>query len=414
MDTTDRFYEALGLKQNGKLELSKFAKQSGVSVKKLRYFNDNNILPSGLELEQILKVSGLSITELMLKLGIIDNLLSEKISKHAVEIAKILLNDEDLVDLKKSDPLEPVFSTLHGKLYQADCMDVLSQIPSNSVDMVFADPPFNLNKLYPSEMDDNLKSEKYLSWCDAWINECIRILKFNGSFFMWNLPKWNFALSSSINQKLTFRHWIAVDIKYSLPIQGRLYPSHYGLLYFVKGDKPNVFHPDRLPMQVCPKCFKDLKDYGGYKAKMNPKGVNLSDVWLDIPPVRHAKYKRRKGANELSLKLLDRIIELSTNEGDTIFDPFGGSGTTYMAAEIKERKWIGCEIGPTDDIVKRFESFQEEREFLHNYRMNINNLFPEPILKNREKLGLWTCESVQEKKEIKKSEQLTFQNFIVK
>ena len=71
------------------------------------------------------------------------------------------------------------------------------------------------------------------------------------------------------------------------------------LLYYVKGPQARVFHPDRLPMQVCPHCAGDLRDYGGYKDKMNPRGVNLSDVWWDISPVRHAKYKRRNGANEL-------------------------------------------------------------------------------------------------------------------
>ncbi len=155
-----------------------------------------------------------------------------------------------------------------------------------------------------------------------------------------------------------------MDIKHSLPIQGRLYPSHYSLLYFVKGPQARVFHPDRLPMQVCPHCAGDLRDYGGYKAKMNPKGVNLSDVWWDVSPVRHAKHKRRNGANELPLKVLDRVIEMSTNEGDLVFDPFGGAGTTYMAAELKGRRWLGSEIGPTDDIVSRFEDIDQDRKLL--------------------------------------------------
>ncbi|CAG0911443.1 unnamed protein product, partial [Cyprideis torosa] len=130
-------------------------------------------------------------------------------------------------------------------------------------------------------------------------------------------------------------------------------------------------------MEVCPKCLGDLKDYGGYKNKMNPKGVNISDIWTDIPPVRHAKYKRRKGSNELSLKLLDRIIEMASDEGDLVFDPFGGSGTTYMAAELKGRRWVGCEIGPTDVIQQRFDLIEEERKILQGYRSQINMLFPE-------------------------------------
>ena len=255
----------------------------------------------------------------------------------------------------------------------------MRSLDSDSVDMIFADPPFNLNKLYPSNINDNLKTERYLEWCETWLSECIRLLKHGGALFLWSLPRWNAEIAAFLCGRLTFVHWIAVDIKYSLPIQRRLYPSHYSLLYFVKGPQARVFHPDRLPMQVCPHCAGDLRDYGGYKAKMNPKGVNLCDVWWDIAPVRHAKYKRRNGANELPLKVLDRVIEMSTDEGDLVFDPFGGAGTTYMAAELKGRRWLGIEIGPTDDIVRRFADIELDRKILSDQRKGLNALFTEPV-----------------------------------
>lgn len=175
-----------------------------------------------------------------------------------------------------------------------------------------------------------------------------------------------------------------------IQIKGRLYPSHYSLLYYVKGDRPNTFHPDRLQMQTCGKCYSEIKDYGGYKNKMNPLGINLTDIWTDISPVRHAKYKRRQGSNELSLKLLDRIIEMSSNEGDLVFDPFGGAGTTYMAAELKNRRWIGSEIGPLDIIKERFDLIELEREIISDFRKELNVLFPEKVEKHRVKNGLWT------------------------
>jgi len=283
-----------------------------------------------------------------------------------------------------------------GRLYQGDCVDLMRGLDSDSVDTIFADPPFNLSKLYPSSINDNLKTERYLEWCEAWLSECIRLLRQGGSLFLWNLPRWNAEIAAFLAGRLTFVHWIAVDIKYSLPIQGRLYPSHYSLLYFVKGPQARVFHPDRLPMQVCPHCAGDLRDYGGYKAKMNPKGVNLSDVWWDIAPVRHAKYKRRNGANELPLKVMDRVIEMSTDEGDLVFDPFGGSGTTYMAAELKGRRWLGVEIGPTDDIVRRFAEKELDRKILSGQRKGLNALFTEPVRRLRERTGWWTCESVRD------------------
>jgi len=89
---------------------------------------------------------------------------------------------------------------------------------------------------------------------------------------------------------------------------------------------------------------------------MNPKGVTLKDVWTDIPPVRHWKFKsKNRRANALSTKILDRVIDMSTELGDVVLDPFGGSGTTYVVCESRHRRWIGTEIDFADDIVARLE-----------------------------------------------------------
>jgi site-specific DNA-methyltransferase (adenine-specific) len=90
---------------------------------------------------------------------------------------------------------------------------------------------------------------------------------------------------------------------------------------------------------------------------LNPKGLNLTDVWDDIPPVRHWRFKSpKRKANTLSTKLLDRIIELSTDPGGIILDPFGGSGTTFAVCEKKGRRWIGIEKESTDVISERLEN----------------------------------------------------------
>ncbi len=78
---------------------------------------------------------------------------------------------------------------------------------------------------------------------------------------------------------------------------------------------------------------------------MNPKGVNLTDVWNDVPPVRHWKYKSSKRkANALSSKILDRVVEISTEAGDVVVDPFGGSGTSAAVCEVKHRRWLTTDI----------------------------------------------------------------------
>lgn len=285
----------------------------------------------------------------------------------------------------------PAHRTTYGELYRGDCLSILPELAKESVDLIFADPPFNLGKTYASGINDSLSEEHYLDWSRRWIEACVRLLKPGGSFFLYNLPKWNLALGSFLNTKLTFRHWIAIEMTYRLPISGRLYPSHYSLLYYCKGRKPTTFTPDRMPISTCPKCHHELKDYGGYKDKMNPAGVNLSDVWKDIPPVRHRKFKRRDEANELSIKLLDRVIMMASRPGDIVLDPFGGSGTTYVVAEIKKRRWIGIELGPINQIISRIgpENLEVERGFLERYRAETNVLFTDDVKAARERRGYW-------------------------
>jgi site-specific DNA-methyltransferase (adenine-specific) len=393
MSYTD-FFKALGINETDRFAIKRFADTSGISVSRLQYYNDSNTVPSGRDLDRICAAAGLSPIELMLKMGMLDRRVLKALKTKAREVFKLIRNDIE----PSGNHMEPppvVFQTDLGRLHQGDCLALMQHLESDSIDLIFADPPFNLKKLYPSGVDDDLQEAKYLEWCESWAGECVRLLKPGGSLFLWNIPKWNTHISGYLNGRLTFRHWIAVDIKYSLPIPGRLYPSHYALLYYCKGEKPKTFHPDRLPMEICPACKADLRDYGGYKDKMNPLGVNLTDVWMDISPVRHSKYKKRRGSNELSVKLMDRIIQMASEEGDTVFDPFGGSGTTYVVAEIKRRQWLGIELGPGEDIVSRFEAISTEADLIEKIHRNCNCLFTQETLGARRQLGLWTCESVR-------------------
>lgn len=392
----NEFLKAFGVSRDDASAIRQLAMMLDIPRSQLLYYNDSNVLPTGSDMEAIESNSAITEDLLKLRMKILDSDLLSRLSNSAGKVLEVLSNPKADSKRNSESEMKPVFTTEFGRLYRSDCIAFMKRMESDSIDMVFADPPFNLNKLYPSRINDNLKTEHYLDWCEEWIDQGIRILKQGGSLLIWNLPRWNASLAKHIDDRMTFKHWIAVDIKYRLPIRGRLYPSHYSLLYFVKGKIPNTFKPDRLPMQICPKCYGDLRDYGGYKAKMNPEGVNLSDIWVDIPPVRHQKYKRRDGANELSLKLMDRIIEMTTEPGDTVFDPFGGAGTTYMAAELKGRRWLGCEIGPEEDIVSRFSRIEEEREYLSKIRADLNSLFPEETRRKRIERDLWTCESVRE------------------
>lgn len=255
------------------------------------------------------------------------------------------------------EQVKPYFVTGLGALFDNDCLKVLPLLKEESIDTVFADPPFNIGKIYRSKTNDNKPDPQYVEWCKEWLRECARILKPGGALFLYNLPKWNVIFGAYLFELgLDFRHWIAIEINLLLPIPGRLYPSHYSLLYYTKG-KPRVFRKIRTPIEQCRHCDGEIKDYGGHRGAMNPNGVNLKDVWTDVPPVRHAKFKsKNRKANALSTKITDRVIEMSTQPGDIVLDPFGGSGTTYVSCEYKQRHWIGIEIDYADDIAARLQS----------------------------------------------------------
>ena len=270
----------------------------------------------------------------------------------------------DLAPFSLNGRLVPTYSTSLGALFKGDCTSLLPHFRDDCVDTVFADPPFNLGKKYGKKVNDQLADDEYLQWCRRWIDQCVRVLKPGGALFIYNLPKWNIHLGHYLGSLgMQFRHWIAVSIKLIMPIQGRLYPAHYSLLYYTKG-QPKTFRKIRPPIEICRHCGGEIRDYGGHRDAMNDKGVNLMDVWTDIPPVRHWKFKSKKRkANALSTKLLDRVVEMSTVPGEIVLDPFGGSGTTFAVCERKLRRWIGLEIEAADVIIERLENLE-----LHHHK----------------------------------------------
>lgn len=248
---------------------------------------------------------------------------------------------------------ECVLQTEYGKLYHGDCIPWMNNLEPGTVDLLFADPPFNLGKDYGKGINDSLKEEDYLQWTYKWVDAAVRLLSPGGAIWIYNIPRWNLMIGAYLMNKpeLMFRHQVAVSMKMGLPIPGKLSPAHYSLLYFTKG-KPRTFTRPRTPIETCRHCGGEIHDYGGHRNKMNPEGVNLTDMWTDLSPVRHRKDKHRT-ANALPEKLLERVITISSNPGDTVLDPFGGSGTTYAVAERMGRKWLGIELGDTDPIERR-------------------------------------------------------------
>lgn len=281
--------------------------------------------------------------------------------------------------------LTPVVRTSWGQLFKGDCLDLLRSIPPESVDMLFADPPFNLGKDYGKGISDRMRADEYLRWSKSWLGEAVRVLAPGGSLFAFNLPRWLVEYGAYLNENgMEFRHWIAMRMPKAFPRGKRLSPAHYGCLYYSKGGEPKTFNKIYVPIQTCRHCSGEIRDYGGHRKALNEKGINLMDVldapeevwkhadcplpagrgwreadeiWDDIPPVRHAQHKTR-AANELAPLMLERLIALSTNKGDLVVDPFGGAGTTFVAAERLERRWLGTELGDTAAAEERLKDVQ--------------------------------------------------------
>jgi len=228
-----------------------------------------------------------------------------------------------------------------NRIILGDCLEVIKNIPDNSVDVTFADPPFNLKKKY-NGYKDNKEFNTYLAWCKQWICEMVRITKPTGSIFVHNIPKWLTYYSNFLNEIAYFKHWIAWDAP-SAPMGKTLQPSHYGILYYVKDIKKRKFYEIRYPHKRCRKCGYLLKDYGGKKSSLHPFGPLVSDVWTDIHRIKHNKY-RDEHPCQLPIHLLERIILMSTDENDIVLDPFVGTGTTVIAAKRLGRRFIGIDI----------------------------------------------------------------------
>lgn len=228
-----------------------------------------------------------------------------------------------------------------NKVYLGKQEELFKKIPDKSVDITFADPPFNINKKYNSH-NDNMPMEQYIEWCNGWIREMARVTKPTGSIFIHNIPKWAIYHASFLNNLCDFKNWISWKTTSSPPRKTCLFPNHYSILYYAKNKNKQKFYATRKPHDRCRKCNFLLKDYGGKKHLLNQFGPMVGDVWTDIFRVRHKK-NRSKHPCELPVHLIERILLMSTDEGDIILDPFMGTGTSAVAAKKLGRKFIGFE-----------------------------------------------------------------------
>jgi site-specific DNA-methyltransferase (adenine-specific) len=236
-----------------------------------------------------------------------------------------------------------VYRYRDGEVVCEDALRLLNSLRAECANVVFLDPPFNLGKAYGNngKKADRKSEADYRDYMTKVLVRAAEVLVPGGALYLYHIPKWAIQLACDIPSYLEFRHWIAISIKSGFVRGRRLYPAHYALLYYTKG-KPKVFSRPKIPRPVCARCKKDLRDYGGYK-KFVESGINLSDIWDDISPVRHKNNKHRR-SNELPLKLVSRILTISGIRGGLVIDPFAGAGSMLVAARQAKMHFVGGDM----------------------------------------------------------------------
>ena len=231
-------------------------------------------------------------------------------------------------------------ANLYNVVLQGDAVEVLRKYPDNSIDLVFADPPYNLDKAY-GIYDDERRRDDYLNWCNTWLAEYVRIIKPTGSLYVLNLPRWTMYHAAFLNQLLFFQNWIVWDAL-SEP-RGKLMPAHYGLLLYTKQPTDFTFNYQavgkRDSRSYCLRaaCIRSRKAQG-----VDSKEA-VTDIWTDVHRLKHRR-DRDHHPCQLPDALLERIIRLSSNPGDVVLDALAGTGTTAVMAAKLGRHYVAIDI----------------------------------------------------------------------
>jgi site-specific DNA-methyltransferase (adenine-specific) len=263
-----------------------------------------------------------------------------------------------------------------NKIYQGDSIQLLNHNPEGWVDLVFADPPFNIGFLY-DKYNDNKKTEDYLNFSRQWIKAVHRALKPNGSFFLAIGDDYAADLCVIARREIGFhlRNWIVWHYTFGQQTKFKFAKSHTHILYFSKDEKQFTFNSDAVRVASARSLI-----YSDPRA--NPKGKLPDDTWYLRPPETDihfqpeqdvwcesrvcGTFKEREGWHgcQMPIRVLDRIIKAASNKGDIVLDPFNGSGTTVVSAALLDRKYVG--IDQSADYVgwaeQRLKHAMENRE----------------------------------------------------
>ncbi|OYP34959.1 DNA-methyltransferase [Rhodopirellula sp. MGV] len=254
-----------------------------------------------------------------------------------------------------------------NQVHQGDCVEKLNQLEPGSVDLVFADPPFNIGYTY-DVYDDQQSCDDYLQFCREWIGGVHRALKDDGSFWLAIGDEYAAELKV-LSQQLGFhcRSWVIWYYTFGVNCVRGFSRSHTHLFYFIKDRNKFTFNGDNPLVRV-----PSARQLVYADARANPKGRLPDNTWIlrpqDAPEMGFSPshdtwyfarvagtFKEREGFHgcQMPEQLLGRIIRVSSNPSDLVLDPFGGSGTTLAVAKKLGRRYMGFEL--SEDYVTRIE-----------------------------------------------------------
>src|SRR3990167_4950475 len=270
---------------------------------------------------------------------------------------------------KKSEKTDPYFEALGFTLYQGDCLDILKQIPEESVDMIFADPPYNLSNGGFSVHAGRMVSVNKGGWDKSkgfkddyefhhkWLEACRRVLKPEGTLWLSGTYHSIYQCGHAL-QALDFH--ILNDISWFKPnaspnLSCRFFTaSHETLIWARKEKKSKHFFN-----------YEAMKNGEWGEDFIKKPGLQMRSVWAIHPPKKWEK-TFGKHPTQKPVELLKRIVLASTNKGDIVLDPFTGSSTTGLAASYYGRKFIGIDLEKKylEVSVKRFNEMKKKDKFL--------------------------------------------------
>lgn len=223
-------------------------------------------------------------------------------------------------------------------------LNILKQMKDKQIDLIFADPPYNLGKDFGNGSDSWKDRDKYFEWCYSWIDECFRVLKDDGTFYIMNSTQ-NIPFISVYLQK---KYNIINDIVWFYDSSGVQSKRKYGSMYepIIMANKDSkssyTFNWQEILVEAKTGAKRNLIDYRKTPPQPYSNEKVPGNVW-EFPRVRFKMDEYENHPTQKPESLLERIIKASSNEDSIILDPFAGSFTTCAVAKRLGRKTIGID-----------------------------------------------------------------------